>query len=342
MRVDLLTKEEETEWDNFVLGSGGATLFHLTGWKRTVERTFGFEAKYLLAKEGDHIRGILPLFRVPVLPFGNCLISVPYGVYAGICAEDHFAENALLEAAVSLMNVTNTKYLELRHIKGIEGPLQKKDRYSTFRRSIFPTEEANMSAIPRKERAEIRKGKRNGLTSQIGSIEYLDGFYDIYAHSVRKLGSPVFHKDLFRNIISEFPDHCRILTVWHEKKMVAGVLSLFFRNQVMPYYGGSLGEFLSLSVNDVMYWDLMCYGMENGYEVFDFGRSKNGTGAYKFKEHWGFHPEPLEYQYYLTHGMQLPDWSPANPKFSLAISLWKKLPLSLTKILGPPITRYFP
>lgn len=342
VRINFLAAEGYKEWDEFVLRSQNGTFFHLTGWKDVVRKTFGFEPKYLVARVPDRIRGILPLFRVPLLPFGECLISVPFAVYGGICAEDAEISQQLLDASVELLSRSGGKYIELRHVKGIELSLVKKDLYSTFRRPIFSTVEANMAAIPRKQRAEIRNGQKNGLASKIGGEEFLEGFYDIYAHSVRNLGSPVFPKSLFRNLLEIFGEQCKIMTVWHQGRMVSGVMAFFFRDQVMPYYGGSLKECFSLSVNDLMYWDLMCYALGAGYKVFDFGRSKKGTGSYRYKEHWGFQAEALEYQYYMTGGMEMPNVSPSNPMYATAISIWKKMPLPLTKIIGPALSRFFP
>lgn len=340
MRVELRAKETGEDWDAFVLRSANGTFFHLSGWRRVVEKTFGFQARYLIAKEGEEVRGILPLFRVPLLPFGKCLISLPFAVYGGICTEDSGTAKILQDAAVTILSETNGKYLELRHMKNSFLSLPKKDLYVTFRRPILSTEEENLVAIPRKERAEIRKGIRNNLVSRWGREDVLDSFYDIYAYSVRNLGTPVFPKSLFKNLLVEFQDDCRILTIWHGDRMVSGVMTFFFRDQVMPYYGGGLKECFSLSVNDFMYWELFRHGLREGYKVFDFGRSKKGTGAYKFKEHWGFTPEPLEYQYYLPEGVPMPDISPSNPKYSLAIDLWKKLPLPITMQFGPPLSRY--
>ena len=199
-----------------------------------------------------------------------------------------------------------------------------------------------MAAIPRKQRAEIRKGQKNGLTSKIGGEEFLEDFYHIYAQSVRNLGSPVFPKSLFRNLLTICKDKCKIMTVWHKERMVSGVMTFYFRDQVMPYYGGALKECFSLSVNDLMYWDLLCYALIDGFKVFDFGRSRKDTGPYRYKEHWGFRPETLEYQYFVSEGKEMPNVSPSNPTYGTAISIWKKVPLSLTKIIGPPLSRYFP
>lgn len=341
LSVERLKEGGETAWDEYVCRSQGGSIFHLTGWKRAVERSFGFQADYLLTRDKDRIRGVLPVFRAPSLPFGKILLSVPFAVYGGICADDEEAEKVLFREGRDLLQNTGGRYLEMRHRRRSTLDLPTKDLYATFRRSILETEQANMDAIPRKERAEIRKGKKNGLISRVGGEEVLDAFYDVYAHSVRNLGSPVFPKRWFAALLWEFGERCRILTVWHRERMVAGVLTLFFDDQVLPYYGGAYRDAFHLSANDVMYWDLLCYGLENGYKVFDFGRSKKGSGSYRFKEHWGFVPEPLRYQYHLPSGIPMPNVSPANPKYSLAISLWKRLPLSMTKTTGPWLSRYF-
>jgi len=185
----------------------------------------------------------------------------------------------------------------------------------------------------------IRQGQKAGLEARIGGIEFLSRFYDIYAHSVRNLGTPVFSRRLFENLLVEFGQSCRIFTIWREGKMMAGVMTFFFRDRVMPYYGGALKEAFCYAVNDFMYWELMQYAAQKGYKIFDFGRSKRGSGSYDFKRHWGFEPMPLAYQYHLVWQKSIPDLSPFNPKFSLAIKIWRHLPVSLTKLIGPLIAK---
>jgi FemAB-related protein (PEP-CTERM system-associated) len=186
-----------------------------------------------------------------------------------------------------------------------------------------------------------RQGLKHGLRTEIG-LHHLDRFWHIYAHSVHALGSPVFPCRLFRSIAQEFGKECELLTVWKDDSPVAGVLSLFFEDQVLPYYGGALRDALPLAVNDFMYWELLCHAAKTGCRVFDFGRSREGTGAYHFKRHWGFEPTPLPYQYVLLGDSRMPDLSPSNPKMRLAVNAWKRLPLPLTKLIGPRLTRYLP
>ena len=199
-----------------------------------------------------------------------------------------------------------------------------------------------MAAIPRNQRRSIRVGIANGLTSRLGDVELLHDFYDVYSRSMRNHGTPVFPRSLFANLLREFGPACRILGVFHGGRMVAGVMTFLFRDQVMPYYGGALRDAFRLAANDFMYWSLMCHGQAQGYRVFDFGRSKVDSGSYHFKRHWGFEPTPLPYQFLLIRQDTIPDLSPRNPKFAGAIRLWRRIPLPVTQWIGPKVIRYFP
>src|SRR5262245_50331563 len=186
-----------------------------------------------------------------------------------------------------------------------------------------------------------RQGAKHGLRPDFAR-EHLDSFYDVYAHSVHMLGSPVFPRRLFAAIAQEFGKDCELLTIWKDDAMVAGVLTLYYEDQVLPYYGGARREAVPYAVNDFMYWELVCHAAQAGYRVFDFGRSREGTGPYNFKRHWGFEPVPLPYQYVLLDGAAMPNVSPANPKMRLAVEAWKRAPYPLTRLLGPALTRYLP
>ena len=306
-----------------------------------IEATFGFKAIYLYAAQDDAIKGVLPLFFVNNLLFGKSLISVPFGVYGGILGEDRQVEAFLLEEAKDLAKSLHARHLELRHDRGNELALPVKELYVTFQREIFSDLDKNFAAIPRKQRRMVRQASNHGLTVQVGS-DHLKEFYHIYAHSLRNLGTPAFPFCFFQAIQQEFGEHCKILSVWYQEKMVAGVLTFFHNQSILPYYGGALREYLSLAVNDFMYWELMRYGTEHGYTLFDFGRSRIGTGSYNFKRHWGFEPKPLPYQYYLPSQGTLPNTNPSNPKFKIFISAWKKLPLPIAKTLGPHLIKYLP
>jgi FemAB-related protein (PEP-CTERM system-associated) len=340
--VDVRALTTETvDWDAFVCSTPGGSPFHLLAWKRAVESAFRHRAHYLLAVRGGGVEGVLPLFEVRGLFGGRGLVSVPYGVYGGICARNAAAREALVEGARQLAIRTKADYVELRHRSGQELDLPTKSLYVSFSRPIAETEEENLNAIPRKQRRMTRQGTKHGLRAEFG-LQHLDRFYDVYAGSVHCLGSPVFPRRLFHAIAREFGKDCELLTIWKDAVVVSGVLTLLFEDQVLPYYGGARQDALPFAVNDFMYWELLCHAAKAGYRTFDFGRSREGTGAYNFKRHWGFEAVPLPYQYVLLNGSGMPDMSPSNPKLHLAVEAWKRLPLPLTKLVGPMLTRYLP
>ena len=184
---------------------------------------------------------------------------------------------------------------------------------------------------------------REGLTAVV-SVRLPEPQFE--GQTKAKLGNSDI-KGLVQQIVNDklaeaFEEDCHVLAVYHDERIVAGVLSFFYEDQVLPYYGGAIREAFAYAVNDFMYWELMCLAAKAGIRIFDFGRSREGTGSYDFKRHWGFEPVPLPYQYVLLNGHELPDVSPSNPKLRRATDLWKRLPLHVTNRLGPMITRYLP
>lgn len=332
---------DDPRWDAYVDSRSGATFFHLAGWQRVVASTFGYQPRHLMALRDGRATGVLPLFLVRGFPTGRTLVSTPMAVYGGIAADDAESADALLSSARALGRRLGVRYLELRDGARLPSLLEK-DLYVTFKKEIDPDPEVNMARIPRNQRRSIRIALDRGLTYRTGTHELLDSFYRIYSHSVRNLGTPVYPRALFRNLLDEFGEKCFILAVYHEGRMIAGVQTFFHRDEVLPYYGGALKETFRFSVNDYMYWSLLCVAAERGSRVFDFGRSKRDSGSYHFKRHWGFEPTPLTYQFDLMRDRSVPDLTPRNPRFSLAIQVWRRLPLAVTERIGPAIIRFFP
>ncbi|RMH37818.1 MAG: FemAB family PEP-CTERM system-associated protein [Nitrospirae bacterium] len=343
-QVRILQPSDQDKWDAYVNGSPYGTIFHRTGWRHALEAVFPYRSMYLAAYDGEKLCGCLPLFHVKSVIAGQALLSVPFGVGGGLCAESPEVVACLLEHVRALAHDLQVEYVELRHGHNhwhLDLP-SKSDLYVNFERPIDPDVEANMAAIPRKQRRMIRQGSKYGFTSTLDGKEALPDFYRVYAHSVRNLGTPVFPYRYFVALMDAFPDEARILSVWHEGARVAGVLTFFFRDRVMPYYGGAYKAYYAHAVNDFMYWELMRIACERGYRRFDFGRSKRGTGPYEFKRHWGFAPVPLEYHYLLCRRKTIPNISPSNTKFQPFIALWKRLPQSVANAVGPWLIRYFP
>ncbi len=329
---------DRQSWDDFVLACPAGTVFHLSAWKRVIERAFGHRTHYLLARRGSAVTGVLPLTHVKSLLFGSSLISNAFGVYGGPVAEDMESLHALEEAAVRLMESCGVPVLEMRGFSESRAAWPTKSGlYDTFRKRLDPTLEGNLKAVPRKQRAMIRKGMQNRLRSQIDTD--VDRLFCVYAESVRNLGTPVFPKSYFRIIREEFPQSSDIVTVTADGEPVASVLNLYFRDEVLPFYGGGVHAARALAANDFMYWEVMRRACERGCHLFDFGRSKIGTGSHAFKRNWGFEPTPLVYQFRLPPGRATPDLNPLNPKFRLLIAAWKRLPLPVATRLGPLIVR---
>ena len=324
-------------WDAFVESHPAGSFFHLFGWKKVLENGVGFETPFLVARRGPRISGVLPLAHTRSWLFGNALVSLPFCVRGGVLAEDEDTREALIGAACRLAERHGVDHLELRHAERQAPSLAcKAETYVNFSRAILPAAEDNLKAIPRKQRAVVRKGIADGLISREGHD--LETFFRIYATSVRNLGTPVFPKRYFRALLDTFPDRIRITTVSHGPQTLSSVLSFLHRGTVMPYYGGGLPAARLHKAYDFMYWEVMRTACEAGYTTFDYGRSKIGSGAYSFKKNWGFEPEPLRYEYHLVKRKALPDLNPANPRFALAVAAWKKLPLGLANVLGGRIS----
>lgn len=332
---------DDPRWDPYLRERPDATLFHGMAWQRAAANTFRYRFRGLLALRAGRAVGALPLFQVPGFPVGSSLISTPLAVYGGVVADDADAARALRDEARRIGEEVGAGYVEFRGGHAFDG-LPVKDLYVTFRRPIGPDHAQNFAAIPRKQRTSIRAGQKRGLTHRTGGIELVDAFYPIYSHSVRNLGTPVFPRRLFRHLLEEHPQTSEILLVETDGRTVAAVLSFFDRGQVLPYYAGTLRGSHRYSASDYMYWSLMCRAADRGCTIFDFGRSKRDTGPYHYKRHWGFEPTPLGYQYELVRDRAVPDLSPKNPRFSLAIQAWRLLPLSIAERIGPAIVRYFP
>jgi FemAB-related protein (PEP-CTERM system-associated) len=329
---------DRESWNEVVRNHPEGTFFHLAEWQDVLRDAFGHTPHYLLAERDGKIQGVLPLALVSSLLFGRALISTPFCVYGGIVCSDMEVHRELTEHACALARRLNVDYLELRNRRRQHADWQVKELYVTFRKEIAADAEANMLAIPRKQRAMVRKGIQKGLRSRTDA--HTEDHYALYSESLRNLGTPVFSRKYLDTLKRVFGDACEILTVVHENTPVASVLSFYFRDEVLPYYGGGGVATRSLAANDFMYWEVMERARQRGMRIFDYGRSKRDTGSFDFKVHWGFEPEPLYYEYFLVRSQAMPNLSPTNPKYSRAIRAWQRMPLWLTQWLGPRIAGY--
>jgi FemAB-related protein (PEP-CTERM system-associated) len=337
LRIRPMEDSDNERWDAFVSGCHEATFFHRAGWRRVVSEGLGHRTHFLLAERDREIEGILPLAEVRSRLFGHGLSSLPGCVYGGVVAKSEDARGALTEAACRLGEELRVDALEMRNLTRRQADWPCKDLYVTFRKEISADPNENLKAIPRKQRAMVRKGIQAGLVGRL--TDDVDRFFSIYAESVRNLGTPVFPRRYFRLLHEVFGDDCELLVVSHQGQDIAAVMSFYFRDEVLPYYGGSRPAARRLKGNDFMYWDLMRRAAERGTHVFDYGRSKQGTGSYSFKKNWGFDPQPLFYEYHLIRARNMPEVNPNNPKYRYFIEAWKRLPLPVANAIGPLLAR---
>lgn len=327
-------------WDSYVLEQKKSNVFQLSAWGRAVCSSMGHDPYYIYVQKDGAVVGLLPLIHVKSVLFGNSLVSVAFAVGGGPLYDYPEILYLLDEEAKKIADNIGVSAMEYRQMdRSHEDWPVKAETYSTFRKNLSDDTEENMLAIPRKQRAMVRKGIKFGLTYEID--ESVDRLYHLYATSVRNLGTPVFPKALFKALKQEFGNDCENLIVCtSEGEAISAVMSFYFKDEIIPYYGGGGLSARQYAANDFMYWSVMEHAVQaKGVKIFDFGRSKNGTGAFSFKKNWGFEPTPLEYEYYLREGDEIPEVNPLNPKYQLMIKIWRKLPLPVANILGPIISK---
>ncbi|PCI46156.1 MAG: peptidoglycan bridge formation protein FemAB [Alphaproteobacteria bacterium] len=327
-------------WDNYVENHPEATVYHLSAWGRAVSCSMGHECYYMVVEDQGSICGLIPLIHIKSRLFGNSLISVAFATGGGPLFDHREALAALDAECRALRESLAVDYLESRNREEIHDNWpSKKETYSVFRKILSPDNEKNLLAIPRKQRAMVRKGIKFGLKAVVDELP--DRLFSMYSTSLRNLGSPVFPQKLFYCLKQEYGENCEILTIETDHgKAISSVMTFYFRDEVVPYYGGGNFEARRFAANDFMYWSLMERAVaQRDCRIFDFGRSKNGTGAFSFKKNWGFEPRALNYEFILKDGTQMPDINPLNPKYQLMIKLWKKLPLPIANFVGPLISR---
>jgi len=325
-------------WDMFVDHCSEATFFHRSAWQKIITDVFRHHAYFLYAEDEIGVRGILPLAHVKSRLFGNALVALPFAVYGGIAAVDGEAVAVLENAARELASSLGVDHLEFRNVAPRHPEWPTQDLYVTFRKPILPELEDNMLAIPRKQRAMVRKGIKNELISTVD--RNTDRFFALYADNVHRHGTPAMPKKYFDTLLQVFGQDCEILTVSApDGRPLSSVLSFYFRDEILPYYAGDDESARHLAANDFKYWELMRRACERGIKVFDYGRSKRGTGSFAFKKNWGFEPQSLHYEYCLYKSDAIPQNNPNNPKYRFFIAAWRRMPISVANRLGPYIVR---
>jgi len=338
-QADLTDCASAERIERFVQEQKG-TLFHRPAWLKAVESGTGQRATGFVAEDQGRITAWLPVTQVRSVLFGRGLVSSGFAVDGGILAVDEASEQAVAFAAEHFAERNDFASVELRGGVIPAGWRQWDDKHAGFVRDLAEDDEAQLLAIPRKSRAEVRKGLKADLAIRIGREERdLTAHYAVYSESVRNLGTPVFPRSLFRAMIEAFPDSSDILTVFEGDTPVSSVLSFYHDGAVLPFWGGGVFAARRLRANERMYYELMCHARRQGMTRFDFGRSKTGSGPYNYKKNWGFEPTPLVYGEWTAPGREARNVDPTSESYSRKIELWKKLPLPVANAIGPWIAR---
>lgn len=338
------SEQDASRWRQFVETCPEATHCHRWEWKQVVERSFGWPTFYLLAEEDGTTGGVLPLVWQRSWLFGSFLTSMPYLNAGGVIAASEEARQALLDAAIALARDLRVGYLELRH----HGNSHFSSSLPTKTHKVAPVlrlptaQEALWEALPHKVRTDIRKGMKSELVAEFGRLEFLDDFYQIFARNMRDLGTPVYRAKFFSQILRAFPEEAHICVVRRHGKPVATSFLVGGGRTLEAVWSASLYNYLAMRPNMFLYWSILCFAVERGCQLFDFGRSTIDSGTHRFKRQWGTEDVPLHWTYWLPEGRALPQLNVENRRYHLAIRLWQKLPVSVTKLIGPPLVKRLP
>jgi FemAB-related protein (PEP-CTERM system-associated) len=339
VEIRLASDPDQEAWDEYVVAHPKGTAYHLWRWREIVSSVHRHSPKFLIAHQDGRLCGLMPLFHNKSFLFGNNLVSTSFCPYGGPISDSAEAEAALIDYGIALKSQLGASAFELKrlHRSEYQPEARFQDINVTFRKTISANDEENLNAIPRKQRAMIRKGIKNELSSELSDVET---FYAMFSDNIHRHGTPATPIAFFRAIKASFGDDCEVMAIKSKSgRVVSAVFTIYFRDEVLPIFAGDLPEARDCAANDFKYWEVMRHAVSRGCKVFDFGRSKIGTGAFSFKSNWGFEPTQLYYEYPGLGDSPMPANNILNPKYQLMIKTWKRLPRGLVNWLGPIVVR---
>ena len=332
---------DRASWDRFVDSHESATIYHRWQWQDVIRDCFGKPAHYLKAERDGNISGVIPLIRLKSVLFGDFLVSMPYLSYGGVVANDEHSRDALLDASARLSRELGVRHAELRHTQDLVSWPKRTDKVG-MHLQLCGDSEARWKLLGSKRRAQIKRPKREGVETTIGSAELIDDFYSVLSRKYRDLGTPVYPVRWFRTIAERFPDSAKVFVVRLHGRPVAASLVVADKDRLEVPYAASLRDVDRFGVNMYLYWCMVEYAENNGFQIFDFGRSTVDSGTFRFKKQWGAEVVPLYWHYWLRDGGNVPVLNTSNPKYELLINTWRKLPVWVTRLVGPRIVRNLP
>jgi FemAB-related protein (PEP-CTERM system-associated) len=343
MNVRTANPSDCSKISNYIGETGSSSLYHDYRWGEVIEKTFGNKCYYLLCERDDgSVVGVLPLVHLKSFMFGNHLVSMPYFNYGGVSADNETNRDQLIEQAIDLLKDLKGSHMELRQEDPLNNGFPSKTSKVSMRLNLPGAPDELWKAFSSKLRSQIKRPIKEGMVARFGKHEELDNFYKVFSVCMRNLGTPVYHKQFFRNILEHFPRNTWICSVYHQGMPVASGFLAGFKDRLEIPWAATIKQYNRLSPNMLLYWASLEFACREGFAVFDFGRSTRGEGTYKFKEQWGAVPLQLNWHYWVKNNGSIPDITSGNPKYKLAIELWKRLPVPVTRILGPPIVKNIP
>jgi serine/alanine adding enzyme len=342
--VEEVKNEDVSRWDAYVEQHEDGTLYHKIAWASLIKRTLGQKPRYIIAKNfSGTVVGVLPLVNLKSMAFGNFLVSMPYFNYGGVLADNAEVSTALVNAATRLADSLKVSHVQFRCTEeSMPSDLHLSTHKVNMILDLPESQEALGKSIGSKRRSQIKRPIREGVSHRIGGKELLDDFYDVFCQNMRDLGTPVYSKKLFADILNTFEANARICVVYWEGKPVSTGFLMHYKNKLEIPWASTVRYANRISVNMYLYWQILSYAIEEGFKQFDFGRSSIDAGTYKFKKQWGAQPHQCYWYHYVPEGKALPDLSPDNESFGLAIKVWQKLPIGVTKLIGPHIVKAIP
>ncbi len=341
--TEVRTDDAGKAWDRYVQDHAAASGYHLLAWRCVVEKAFGHRTFYLMATdEHQEVRGVLPLVFLSSRFFGRFLVSMPFFNYGGVLADTLEAQGALLEAVIGLAKQLDATYIELRHQELLDLNWPSKQHKVSMRLDLPGTFEVLWKDFPSKLRSQIRRAQKQEMTVRIAAHEILDDFYQIFVRNMRDLGTPVYGRRFFEVILQTFPADTRICVVYLKSRPVAAGFLCGFRNKLEIPWASSDRRYNHLAPNMLLYSSVLEFACREGFRQFDFGRSSDASGTYRFKEQWGARPVPLHWYYWSSNGRAMSEVSRENSMYSVAIKIWSRLPVALTRMIGPAIVQHIP
>jgi serine/alanine adding enzyme len=329
------------DWESYVLKHKNGSFWHSNSWMNTLENVFNYDNVSIIALKGEEVVGVLPLFITNNLTGGSYLISAPFANYAGVISNNIEIAQGLVFKAEQLSKEHKVKYVELRN-QYEHNDLLKQDGFVTMILDLRGgIESVWKSKLKPKTRNQVRKAQKNGLTVHEG-INYLEEFYSIYAITISKLGTPIFPIKMFKHLLEELKDSLKIFVVKYEGKIIGGLVFIIYGNTCYIPYASTLRNYNHFSTNNILYWNAIEFAIKKGVDFFDFGRSTINTGTFFFKKQWGADQVDLYYQYVINNPDNIPIATATNNKYKLAISVWKILPVFLTRKISSTLVKYLP